>query len=146
MQRVNERQLALELLLEPAGRNTAPAIAAAALDMLERQEGSEAILLVLPADHLVTDEEAFAAAVQEAWELAEAGRIVAFGLKPSRPETGFGYIEQGSRSPERALRWRVSSKSRTPPPRKPIWTTGATGGTAGCCAFPPWSCAMRWRG
>ncbi|WP_246879478.1 mannose-1-phosphate guanylyltransferase/mannose-6-phosphate isomerase [Chromobacterium violaceum] len=92
---VNERQLALELLLEPAGRNTAPAIAAAALDILERQEGSEAILLVLPADHLVTDEEAFAAAVQEARELAEAGRIVAFGLKPSRPETGFGYIEQG---------------------------------------------------
>ncbi|WP_047244158.1 mannose-1-phosphate guanylyltransferase/mannose-6-phosphate isomerase [Chromobacterium subtsugae] len=92
---VNAAGLELEILLEPEGRNTAPAIAAAALDALERRDGGRPILLVLPADHLMADESAFAEAAVRARGLAELGRIAVFGLKPVRPETGFGYIEPG---------------------------------------------------
>ncbi|WP_437559162.1 mannose-1-phosphate guanylyltransferase/mannose-6-phosphate isomerase [Acidithiobacillus sulfuriphilus] len=81
-------------LLEPVGRNTAPAIAAAALQAQE-MAGPEALLLVLPADHLVRDQAAFAAAVAKARRLAGQGYLVTFGITPDRPETGFGYIEGG---------------------------------------------------
>ena len=81
-------------LLEPVGRNTAPAIAAAALQA-EALVGPEATLLVLPADHLVQDQDAFAAAVARAQHLAEAGYLVTFGITPAWPETGYGYIEGG---------------------------------------------------
>lgn len=93
---VNAGGLALELLLEPEGRNTAPALAAAAADLLEREPEANPLLLALPADHLIADEAAFAAAVEKAARLAAAGRIVVFGLTPSRAETGFGYIEAGA--------------------------------------------------
>ncbi|NWB56105.1 mannose-1-phosphate guanylyltransferase/mannose-6-phosphate isomerase [Pseudomonas sp. F8002] len=91
---VNKAHLALDLLLEPFGRNTAAAIAVAALHVQENF-GSEAQLLILPADHLILDESAFADAVAQARDLAEAGYLVTFGIQPDRPETGFGYIEQG---------------------------------------------------
>ncbi|WP_291522880.1 mannose-1-phosphate guanylyltransferase/mannose-6-phosphate isomerase [Acidithiobacillus sp.] len=81
-------------LLEPVGRNTAPAIAAAALQA-EALVGPEATLLVLPADHLVQDQAAFAAAVARAQRLAEEGYQVTFGITPAWPETGYGYIEGG---------------------------------------------------
>ena len=81
-------------LLEPVGRNTAPAIAAAALQA-EAMVGPEATLLVLPADHLVQDQAAFAAAVARAQRLAEEGYLVTFGITPAWPETGYGYIEDG---------------------------------------------------
>lgn len=92
---VNTAQLGLDLLLEPFGRNTAAAIAVAALHVQEFF-GGDAQLLVMPADHLILDESAFAQAVAQARELAEAGYLVTFGIQPDRPETGFGYIEQGS--------------------------------------------------
>ena len=79
-------------LLETEGRNTAPAIAAAVLHAA-RVHGEDAMLLVLPADHVITDPQAFAAAVAQAGRLAEAGRIVTFGIRPTAPETGYGYIE-----------------------------------------------------
>jgi len=79
-------------LLEPCGRNTAPAIALAALQ-IAAQFGPEAIMLVLPADHLIADQQAFAAAVAKAQAAAAAGAIVTFGMAPTAPETGFGYIE-----------------------------------------------------
>ena len=82
----------VQLLLEPVGRNTAPAIAAACL--LLSQQGAEAEpLLVLPADHLIQDEERFAKVVARAGDLASQGQIVLFGIRPTMPETGFGYIE-----------------------------------------------------
>ena len=81
-------------LLEPVGRNTAPAIGAAALQA-EAMVGPEATLLVLPADHLVQDQAAFAAAVARAQRLAEAGYLVTFGITPAWPESGYGYIEGG---------------------------------------------------
>ncbi|WP_235375700.1 mannose-1-phosphate guanylyltransferase/mannose-6-phosphate isomerase [Pseudomonas aeruginosa] len=80
-------------VLEPFGRNTAAAIVAAALDLTTR-EGPDAILLVLPADHLIRQEDQFAAAVKSATWLAAHGWLVTFGIKPEYPETGFGYIER----------------------------------------------------
>jgi mannose-1-phosphate guanylyltransferase/mannose-6-phosphate isomerase len=86
---------ALDLVLEPIGRNTAPAIAAAAL--WAKENGAAATpLLILPADHLVQDENRFAAVAQRAADLAKTGQIVLFGIRPTMPETGFGYIECGT--------------------------------------------------
>ena len=81
------------ILLEPAPRNTAPAIALAALAFAE--EGEDPLMLVLPSDHLLDNDAAFCQGVQDAAPLAAEGRIVTFGIRPSGPETGFGYIEQG---------------------------------------------------
>ena len=79
------------ILLEPIGRNTAPAIAAAALQALSA--GGDPLLLVLPSDHVVRDADAFCRAVREAATAAEEGALVTFGIVPSAPEPGFGYIQ-----------------------------------------------------
>jgi mannose-1-phosphate guanylyltransferase/mannose-6-phosphate isomerase len=79
------------LLLEPVGRNTAPAIAAAALQA--QSEGADPLLLVLPSDHVIRDEAGFRAAVLAAKPAAEAGALVTFGIVPTGPETGYGYIQ-----------------------------------------------------
>ncbi|QRZ14042.1 mannose-1-phosphate guanylyltransferase/mannose-6-phosphate isomerase [Paracoccus methylovorus] len=79
------------IMIEPAGRNTAPAILAAALAAAEKDP--EAVLLVAPSDHVVPDAEAFGRAVELGLPAAEAGRIVTFGITPTRPETGYGYME-----------------------------------------------------
>lgn len=84
--------LRFDYVLEPFGRNTAPAIAMAALRLLD-QFGHAAVMLVLPADHLVGDERAFMEAVVLAKASAAEGQLVTFGVRPSYPETGFGYIE-----------------------------------------------------
>ena len=89
---VNKTGAATTFMLEPFGRNTAPAIAAAALQ-LALQHGNDAIMLVLPADHLIANRPAFAEAVKQAAQLAQQGKLVAFGIQPHTPETGFGYIE-----------------------------------------------------
>ncbi len=81
-------------LLEPFSRNTAPAIALAA-KMIESTKGSEATVLVLAADHLIHDQFNFASAVAKASKLAEQDYLVTFGIVPTAPETGFGYIERG---------------------------------------------------
>jgi mannose-1-phosphate guanylyltransferase/mannose-6-phosphate isomerase len=85
----------VEYLLEPKARNTAAAIAAAAL-WAQDQVGPEAVLLVLPSDHLIEDAAGFCAAVGKAARLAQQGYLVTFGVVPSRPETGYGYIAQGA--------------------------------------------------
>jgi mannose-1-phosphate guanylyltransferase/mannose-6-phosphate isomerase len=92
------------IILEPVGRNTAPAIAAAALQALVG--GEDPLLLVLPSDHVVRDPVAFRNAVAEVAPLAEAGALVTFGILPGAPETGFGYIqsEQGA-GPQKVLRF-----------------------------------------
>lgn len=89
---VNDRGIGVSFILEPVGRNTAAAVAAATMHVLERH-GEEAVLLVLAADHLIADHEAFASAVQAAKKLARQGRVVTFGIRPDAPETGYGYIE-----------------------------------------------------
>jgi mannose-1-phosphate guanylyltransferase / mannose-6-phosphate isomerase len=80
------------IILEPVARNTAPAIALGALKAIERDP--EALLLVLPADHLIGDTENFTTAVQQALPAARKGWLVTFGIRPDRPETGFGYIRR----------------------------------------------------
>ncbi len=82
------------IVLEPVGRNTAPAIAAAAL--IARLDGGDPLLLVLPSDHVVRDDAAFRAAVIAAAPAAAAGALVTFGIVPQAPETGFGYIQAGA--------------------------------------------------
>ncbi|ASQ46458.1 mannose-1-phosphate guanylyltransferase/mannose-6-phosphate isomerase [Legionella clemsonensis] len=82
----------LSFILEPFGRNTAAAVAAATLRVAE-QYGEEALMLALPADHLISAQQAFVDAVTKAKELALAGNIVTFGIEPQTPETGYGYIE-----------------------------------------------------
>ncbi|KQZ71104.1 mannose-1-phosphate guanyltransferase [Rhodanobacter sp. Root561] len=80
------------IVLEPLARNTAPAIALGALQALQRDP--EAMLLVLPADHLIGDTDAFVEAVRQAQPLAAQDWLVTFGIRPDRPETGFGYIRR----------------------------------------------------
>ncbi|TFW36012.1 mannose-1-phosphate guanylyltransferase/mannose-6-phosphate isomerase [Massilia horti] len=84
----------LGILLEPVGRNTAPAVAAAAhyLKALD----PEAVMLVLPADHVILDNEAFKAAVERAADLVSRGALATFGIVPQSPETGYGYIRRGA--------------------------------------------------
>ena len=79
------------VLIEPEGRNTAPAVLAAAL-WLEKTD-PEALMLVAPSDHVVPDAEAFRTAVEAGAEAARAGRLVTFGIRPDRAETGYGYLE-----------------------------------------------------
>ncbi|MFQ5488808.1 MAG: mannose-1-phosphate guanylyltransferase/mannose-6-phosphate isomerase [Gammaproteobacteria bacterium] len=83
-----------KILLEPVGRNTAPAATLAALRVAAQRP--EAIMLIMPADHLIQDAEAFHEAVVNAAQLAGKGAIVTFGIVPTRPETGYGYIKKGT--------------------------------------------------
>jgi mannose-1-phosphate guanylyltransferase/mannose-6-phosphate isomerase len=82
------------LLLEPEGRNTAPAIALAAL-WARQAHGDDCVLLVLPADHVIRNEDAFRQACRRAFELAASGRLVTFGIAPTDADPSFGYIEVG---------------------------------------------------
>ena len=82
------------ILLEPLGRNTAPAICGAAI-YARKYTGQDPVLLVLPADHLITEKEAFVEAVDRAVRLAGQGDLATFGIVPDHPETGYGYIARG---------------------------------------------------
>jgi len=81
------------IILEPVGRNTAPALCIASLKVLE--SGADPVLLILPADHDIKDTKRFHDAVHEGRDLALAGSLVTFGIVPKRPETGYGYIKKG---------------------------------------------------
>ncbi|MES2564405.1 MAG: mannose-1-phosphate guanylyltransferase/mannose-6-phosphate isomerase [Pseudomonadota bacterium] len=81
------------IVLEPMGRNTAPAVTVAALSILDADP--DAVLMVMPSDHVVRDVPAFTAAVQSAAVAAMQGHLVTFGIKPDHPETGYGYIQAG---------------------------------------------------
>ena len=90
-QQMADSKIAVDIVLEPEGKNTAPAIALAAFQALSRD--AEAILLVLPADHVIRDHQLFGRAVDQAVELAQTGMLVTFGVQPTYPETGYGYIQ-----------------------------------------------------
>jgi mannose-1-phosphate guanylyltransferase / mannose-6-phosphate isomerase len=85
------------IVLEPVARNTAPAIAAAAL--LVEADDADGILLVMPSDHVIDDRRNFLAAVRGAAEVAASGKLVLFGIKPNAPHTGYGYIRRGAPLP-----------------------------------------------
>jgi len=94
---VARRGLPASFILEPLRRNTAPAVAVAAL-YVAQTFGEAAVMLVQAADHLITDQEAFGRAVGQAVALAQQGDLVTFGIRPESPHTGYGYIEaEGSR-------------------------------------------------
>lgn len=82
------------IILEPVGRNTAPAVALAAFE--SNQKGEDPLLLVLAADHVIRDVNVFQQAVQQASDLAVNGKLVTFGIVPRHPETGYGYIKSGA--------------------------------------------------
>jgi mannose-1-phosphate guanylyltransferase/mannose-6-phosphate isomerase len=96
------------IVVEPIGRNTAPAVIAAAL-----VADASDVLVILPSDHLITDVSSFQSSVRDATALAAKGGIVTFGIKPTRAETGYGYIEVGSR---RDGAYRVESFKEKPGP------------------------------
>lgn len=94
-----------DILLEPTGRNTAPAVAVAALRAVQRNP--EAVLVVLPADHIIRDTQAFHEAVDVAVAAAANDFLATFGIQPTAPETGFGYIQAGERLADIGEAWRV---------------------------------------
>jgi mannose-1-phosphate guanylyltransferase/mannose-6-phosphate isomerase len=87
---------AAAILLEPVGRNTAPAVALAALAARELDQGEDAVLLILAADHVLRDSAAFGRAITTGLAQADAGSLVTFGIVPRSPETGYGYIKASS--------------------------------------------------
>jgi len=92
------------VLLEPMGRNTAPALTLAALQALEgAAAGADPVLVVTPADHVIPDEAAFVATMRRAVLQAAAGAIAILGIKPTRPETGYGYIRTEGAAPEQRV-------------------------------------------
>lgn len=91
-------------MLEPVGRNTAAAVAAAAV----ATEAEDPVLIVLSSDHAIGDLTAFGVAVKRAAKLADAGYLVTFGIQPTHPETGFGYIERGDPLNEDAAAYRIA--------------------------------------
>ena len=101
------------IVLEPRGRNTAPAIALAAQTAVASD--ADALLLVLPADHVIRNVPAFHRAVQVAAQAAQSGRLVTFGVVPQAPETGYGYIRRGAAEGEA---WRIASFVEKPPLEK----------------------------
>ena len=80
--------------MEPSSQNTAPAITAAALKAVS--QGNDPILLILPSDHQITNDKIFLDSIEEAKQATIEGSIVTFGIKPSNPATGFGYIKSKS--------------------------------------------------
>lgn len=99
-------QLSNNIILEPVGRNTAPAIALAAFSAIAR--GEDPILLVLAADHIIENKGAFHASIRQAVTLAEEDNLVTFGIVPQSPETGYGYIKRGELlSPTSKIGYRV---------------------------------------
>ncbi len=136
--RADRHRSRARIVLEPVGRNTAPAIAVAAL-MLSRDD-PDALMLVLPADHLIGDVAAFHAAIRSGRRggAERSPRPPSASSRP-RPETGYGYIRKGAPLADRrrASRWRASSKSPTWPPRSSMWMPATISGTAAC------SCSAR---
>ena len=91
-----KEEISHNFVIEPEARNTAPAIALAAIELVRRDP--QAVMLVLPADHVIKGDRKFQAAVALGAKLAEDGHLVTFGIKPVRPETGYGYVQPNRRS------------------------------------------------
>lgn len=126
-----------DILLEPAARNTAPAVAAAAVHAIRtglRQEPP--LLLVLPSDHVIADVPAFQEAINAAIPHARAGALVTFGVVPDRAETGYGYICRGD-GVEGGYTLDRLSRNPTPKPRNAILIPATTTGTAACSSSAP---------
>ena len=128
-----------DILLEPVGRNTAPAAAVAALHLRSGEE--DPVMLMLPADHVIEDLEAFQQAIGRGEVLAKQGYLVTFGILPKYPETGYGYIQGGAPPCRRTRKPSASTaswKNPTWPPPACTSSPATTSGTAACsCSAPP---------
>ena len=139
------RQIGVEpnaILLEPMGRNTAPAVTVAALQATAN--GEDPLLLVLAADHLIRDAAQFRQAIDAGRQPAEDGRLVTFGIVPTAPETGYGYIEANepfARGPAHAPIKRFVEKPDQATAEQ-FLATGPSPGTAACSCSGPAPC---WR-
>ena len=109
-------QQAAAVILEPVGRNTAPAVAVAAMQALEM--GDDPVMLVLPADHVIRDADSLCRAVQGGLQPVQEGALLTFGIVPTAPETGYGYIRRGER---RAASGAGNSVSSPQPPAPNIY-------------------------
>ena len=120
-------------VLEPAGRNTAAAVAAAAIAV----EAEDPVLLVLSSDHAIGDLEAFREAARHAAELADKGFLVTFGIQPTHPETGFGYIERGAPIEGSPVAYRIARFVEKPPAEqaRALIDTGRAYWNSGMFAF-----------
>lgn len=99
-------KLAGNIILEPVGRNTAPAITLAALHALET--GNDPVMLILAADHLIANTAAFHSVISNAIPFAEEGKLVTFGIVPVQPETGYGYIQRGEvQHAGQSIAWKI---------------------------------------
>lgn len=92
-EQLRQQAITPTILLEPVARNTAPAVALAALYAMK--DGNDPVLLVLPADHVIDNKPSFELAIQQALPLAKNGKLVTFGITPTSPETGYGYVKRG---------------------------------------------------
>jgi mannose-1-phosphate guanylyltransferase/mannose-6-phosphate isomerase len=111
-------QAADSVILEPVGRNTAPAVAVAALQAIEG--GSDPILLVLPADHVIRDAAALCDAISHGVDAVQDGALLTFGVVPTSPETGYGYIRRGERLGDSGEESGVRSKENNTPHPSPL--------------------------
>lgn len=125
---VNVCQTSASYILEPFTRNTAPAIAAAAFRVVQTH-GQEAIQPVLAADHLIADQFAFQQAVLEAVDLEKEGKLVTFGIQPSAPETGYGYMK--AKATESCDLWKSLPSTRP----KSTWPLDGFIGVPACSAL-----------
>ena len=144
------RQIGVEpnaILLEPIGRNTAPAVTVAALQATANSE--DPLLLVLAADHLIRDAAQFRQAINAGRKPAEEGRLVTFGIVPTAPETGYGYIE-ASEPFSLGGPVHVPIKRFVEKPDKArqsnSWPPAASPGTAACSCSAPAPCWRNWSG
>ena len=134
----------LSLILEPVARNTAPAIAVAAIAARDQQvEGHDPVLLVLPSDHIVQNRAAFEQAIAAGLSAAESGAMVTFGIVPTSAETGYGYVKAAgpseATSTEKAAAYSVEAFVEKPNQEtaERYLKEGATSGIAVCLCFEP---------
>lgn len=95
-EQMREIGISAKIILEPEGKNTAPAITLAALYQIQQAQDSNTIMLVLAADHVITEQDKFEQSITQALELAKLDKLVTFGIVPTHAETGYGYIEKGN--------------------------------------------------
>lgn len=138
-------KLSNNIILEPVGRNTAPAIALAALQAT--RHGDDPLMLVLAADHIINNQPVFHDAIRVAEQYADEGHLVTFGIVPNAPETGYGYIQRGvalTDSAHTRTRWPASWRSRTASALRPTSPPGSTTGTAACLCSAPKNTSPSW--
>lgn len=138
-------KLSNNIILEPVGRNTAPAIALAALQAT--RHGDDPLMLVLAADHIINNQPVFHDAIRVAEQYADEGHLVTFGIVPNAPETGYGYIQRGVALTDSAHTPYQVARFVEKPDREraeAYLASGSTTGTAACLCSAPKNTSPSW--